>query len=62
MTKDEAVAHVAGHAASFLQGGDFAEATGLELDTLSDADVERLGEAVGIVVNRLYGMGKGGRS
>lgn len=62
MTQDEAVHEVATWAAGMLQGGTFAEATGLEPDSLSDADVERLGKAVETVVDRLYRMGKGGRS
>lgn len=62
MNQQEAIAHVAAHAAGFLQGGDFAEATGFEPDSVSDADAERLGAAVGIVVERLYRMGTRGHN
>ena len=58
MTKQEAVARVAAHAAGWLQSGDFEEATGVNPDSVSNADVERLGEAVAEVVSRLHRMGK----
>ena len=58
MNQQQAINLVATHAAGFLAGGDFAEATGFDPDTLSDADVERLGNAVGIVIDRLYRMGQ----
>jgi len=58
VNQQQAIHEVASHAAGFLAGGDFAEATGYDPDTLSDADVERLGNAVSIVIDRLYRMGQ----
>jgi len=58
VNKQQAIYQVAAHAAGFLAGGDFAEATGVDPESVSDADAERLGNAVAIVIDRLYSMGQ----
>lgn len=58
MNQQQAIHHVAAHAAAMLAGGDFAEATGFDPEALTDADVHRLGEAVSVVIDRLHRMGQ----
>lgn len=57
MNQREAIRQVARHAASTIQGSTLAEATGIEEYEMSDADAERLSNAVEYVVQRLYRMG-----
>lgn len=57
----EAIARVASHMAGNLSADE--DPAGVENDdTLTDADIERMNRACDIVQDRLYRMGKGGRS
>lgn len=57
MNRDQAVRFVAAHVAGLLQGGTFEESVGHGQEWFTEADVERLGEAIGVVTARLHRMG-----
>lgn len=57
----EAIARVASHWAGQMMAGDD-PAGADDDDTLTEADIERMNRACDIVQDRLYRMGKGGRS
>jgi hypothetical protein len=61
VTKGEAVAKVADRLAGELLSGSFEEMTGFCEDDVSQADYDRLVEAVDEVANRLYRMGRARR-
>jgi hypothetical protein len=57
VNKQQAVKYVAAHLAGLLQGGTFEESVGHGQEWFSEADVERLGEAIEVVMERLHRMG-----